>query len=171
MRADVHLGHLLILRPKEQVKYVLDALGRIKRSLKKKIVNRFSSEDPLRQTIQRVREINSHAFMIYKPKVYSGRITYFWCTEMMFRPYMDNRLGWDVVAKSGLEVHVVPGSHTGLLDIEPHTRVLAEELNKYLRKIQTAVLHERTSESTQEGILTQAGQHDIPQKVVEMIVR
>ena len=171
MRADVHLGHLLILRPKEQLKYMLDGLGRIKKNLKKKIVNRFSSEDPLRRTIQSVREVNAHAFKVYKPKAYSGRITYFWCTEMMFRPYMDNRLGWDVVAESGLEVHVVPGSHTGLLDIERHTRVLAEELNKCLQKIQTAVPNERTAESKKEGVHTQADQHDIPQKVAGMIVR
>ena len=135
MRADVHLGHLLILRPKEQVKYILDGLRRIKKNLKKRIADRFSSDDPLRQTIRRVREVNMRAFRIYEPKVYSGRVIYFWCTEMMIRPYMDNRLGWDAVAESGLEVHVVPGSHTGLLDIEPHTRLLAEELNKCLQNV------------------------------------
>jgi thioesterase domain-containing protein/acyl carrier protein len=145
VRADVHLGQLLILRPKEQLKYVMDGLRRVKKNLKKRMANRFSPEDPLRQTIKMVREVNTHAFKIYKPKAYSGRITYFWCTEMMFRPYMDNRLGWDAVAESGLEVHVVPGTHTGLLDIEPHTRVLADELNKCLQKIPTAVPNERTS--------------------------
>jgi thioesterase domain-containing protein/acyl carrier protein len=37
IRADVHLGHLLLLRPKELLKYTLDGLRRIKRNLKKKI--------------------------------------------------------------------------------------------------------------------------------------
>ena len=171
MRADVHLGHLLILRPKEQLKYMLDGLGRIRKNLKKKIVIRFSSEDPLRQTIQRVREVNSHAFMIYKPKAYSGRITYFWCVEMMFRPYMDNRLGWDAVAENGLEVHVVPGSHTGLLDIERHTRVLADELNKCLQKIQTVSPNKRTARPKKEAVLRQTDQHDIPQKMADIVVR
>jgi thioesterase domain-containing protein/acyl carrier protein len=139
VRADAHLGELIMRSPRERLKYILDGLGRIKKNVKKNIVNGFGSEDPLRRTIQSVREANLHAFKTYKPKTYSGRITIFWCTEMMFRPYLDNRLGWDVVAESGLEVHVVPGSHTGLLDLEPNARVLAQELNKCLQKIQTAV--------------------------------
>jgi aspartate racemase len=171
MRADLHLGHLLILRPKEQVKYILDGLRRIKKNLKKKIATRFRSEDALRQTIERVRQVNSHAFKVYKPKNYSGRITYFWCTEMMFRSYVDNRLGWDAVAESGLEVHMVPGSHTGLLDIEPHTRILAEELNKCLQKIQAAVPNDLAAESTKEGAHTKADQHHNRQKVAEITVR
>jgi hypothetical protein len=90
---------------------------------------------------------------------------------MMFRPYMDNRLGWDAVAENGLEVHVVPGSHTGLLDIEPHTRVLAEELNRCLLKIQTDALHEPNAESRKEGAYVQTNQQDISQKVSGMTVR
>jgi hypothetical protein len=118
-----------------------------------------------------VREINERGFTVYKPKAYSGRITYFWCVEMMFRPYMDNRLGWDMVAENGLDVHVVPGSHTELLDIERHTRVLADELNRCLQKIKTSVSNERTGEPKKEGVHQQADQHDIPQKVAGMIVR
>ncbi len=89
----------------------------------------------------------------------------------MFRPYMDNRLGWDAVAESGLEVHMVPGSHTGLLDIEPHTRVLAEELNKCLQKIQRVVPNEPTAEWKSEGAHLHANHQDLPQKGAGMIVR
>jgi len=145
MRADLHLGHLLILRPKDQLKYLMEGLRRSRKNLKKRIINKFSAEDPLRQTIQRVREVNTDAFAIYKPKAYPGRITFFWCTEMTFRPYMDNRLGWDVVAEDGLEVHLVPGTHTGLLDFEPHTTVLAEELKRCLQKVQDPSLDEATN--------------------------
>src|SRR5262249_49536798 len=131
--------------------YLMEGLRRSRKNLKKRIVNRFKSDDALRQTIQRVREVNTNAFAVYKPRTYSGRITLFWCTEMSFRPYIDNRLGWDAVAEDGLEVHLVPGTHTGLLDFEPHTIVLAEELKRCLLKAKSANADGPERISTSEG--------------------
>jgi thioesterase domain-containing protein/acyl carrier protein len=69
------------------------------------------------------------AFRSYKVRPYPGRI-------VMFRPRLHLRLfeehmGWKQVAKGGVQVHQVPGSHETMV-MEPHVRHLAARLKQHL---------------------------------------
>ncbi len=64
--------------------------------------------------------------------VYPGKITLFWASDAK-RDFEDNRLAWRKLAGAGLEVHVVPGTHTSMRE-EPHVAELAAKLKPCLEK-------------------------------------
>jgi len=63
-------------------------------------------------------------------KLYAGKITLFKACDYE-TDFMDNRLGWEKLSQSGLEVHDVPGTHTSMRE-EPHVAVLAKQLAECL---------------------------------------
>jgi acyl-CoA synthetase (AMP-forming)/AMP-acid ligase II/thioesterase domain-containing protein/acyl carrier protein len=141
-KVDRHLGHLLLLRPREQFSYLLGTVGRIKLGFGTKawrnVDNVHShSEGSLSRALQVVLEANRHALSHYVPHVYPGRITLFLSTEAPERTCYDRRLGWHESAAEGLEVHLVPGNHDNLFE-EPHVGVLAEKLKMCLQRVQGA---------------------------------
>jgi aspartate racemase len=71
----------------------------------------------------------------YTPKVYPGRLTLF---RARMQPFFSSHApdkGWERLAAGGLEIKVVPGNHLGMLQ-KPHVRVLAEELNACLKRVE-----------------------------------
>jgi thioesterase domain-containing protein/acyl carrier protein len=63
----------------------------------------------------------------YSPKPYSGRVLLF-RAEGRTKEYGDDMfLGWEAVARGGIEVHHVPGEHTTLLE-KPNVFGLVEQL-------------------------------------------
>lgn len=73
---------------------------------------------------------NSKAGRKYMPKPYSGKLTYFWAEDRLQDP-LDRRKGWWPLAEGGVELHRVPGGHTGMLR-EPHVQTLAKRLKECL---------------------------------------
>jgi thioesterase domain-containing protein/acyl carrier protein len=67
----------------------------------------------------------------YTPRTYPGRIVYFRAEGTNERFHHK----WSEWAGGGLDVHVVPGDHHGILR-EPHVRVLAERLRLLLNEAQ-----------------------------------
>ncbi len=63
----------------------------------------------------------------YVARPYPGRITLFRAEDRLGGHERDPFLGWQQVARGGLDVHEVPGNH-GTLIREPHVRVLAQRL-------------------------------------------
>jgi acyl-CoA synthetase (AMP-forming)/AMP-acid ligase II/thioesterase domain-containing protein len=139
-RVDRQLGHLLLLSPKEQLRYLFGTAGRIKARIATKM-----REDPLKalsqsqsshaRALQEVLRANRQAVQDYVPGVYPGRIVLFLSVEAPDRSCYDGRLGWNEAAAAGLEVHVVPGNHNNLFE-EPHVGVLAEKLRVCLQRVQ-----------------------------------
>ena len=61
---------------------------------------------------------------------YPGKITFFMARDAK-RDFEDNRVAWRKLAGGGLEVHVVPGTHTSMRE-EPHVAELAAKLKPCL---------------------------------------
>jgi thioesterase domain-containing protein len=68
----------------------------------------------------------------YRPRQYPGKVTVFRARTLRvgFRGTRD--LGWRKLARAGVVVHAVPGSHDTILK-EPRVRALAAALAKSLR--------------------------------------
>ena len=61
---------------------------------------------------------------------YPGKITLFWASDA--KPnFQDNRLGWRRMAAGGLDLQVVPGTHTSMRE-EPYVAELVEKLKPCL---------------------------------------
>ncbi|WP_008312554.1 HAD-IIIC family phosphatase [Leptolyngbya sp. PCC 6406] len=92
----------------------------------------------------------NQALSIYKPKPYDGKIAYFLpllnsyaatCSPKNWRAFFPHdkpvsafpslSLGWDKVAKKGLEIHEFEGTHIGMIR-EPQVKLLAEKINSCL---------------------------------------
>jgi amino acid adenylation domain-containing protein len=73
---------------------------------------------------------NSRASLKYVPQPYPNAIALFRTCEPQ-KKSNDPTLGWSQLAMSGVQVHSIPGNHLTMLR-NPHVRVLAEQLLKYL---------------------------------------
>jgi non-ribosomal peptide synthetase component F/thioesterase domain-containing protein len=67
----------------------------------------------------------------YTPKPYAGRIHLFRAEGRTREFGADPNLGWDEVARDGVEVHSVPGKHVTILN-KPHVDTLAKLLDQCL---------------------------------------
>ena len=94
------------------------------------------ADDALVQTVAAIFEAEQE----YVPAIkrYPGKITLFWANDAP-RDFEDNRPAWQKVAAGGLEIHVVPGSHTKMRE-EPHVQTLVEKLRPCLEKAQALVV-------------------------------
>ncbi len=54
-------------------------------------------------------------------------------TRAFFWPAFDRRMGWQHIARDGVDVRVVPGDHEDIL-WPPNVEVLARELTPFLSK-------------------------------------
>ena len=94
------------------------------------------ADDALVQTVAAIFEAEQE----YVPAIkrYPGKITLFWANDAP-RDFEDNRPAWQKVAAGGLEIHVVPGSHTKMRE-EPHVQTLVEKLRPCLEKAQALIV-------------------------------
>ena len=99
----------------------------------------FTASEPENQ--QRIAEINHRAGDLYITQPYGGQVTFF-CARLLgvnhalFGP-VDPHSGWDKLARGGVVVHSVAGSHVGLLT-NPYVSDLAAQLNDVIRSAMTA---------------------------------
>jgi thioesterase domain-containing protein/acyl carrier protein len=145
-RIRTHFGHLAQSGPGLYAREVAQALRR--RMGKKSVSNgdNIVHDAQLRQLIERRRDGDEalvktvlailQAEREYLPaeRVYPGKITLFWA-DAAPRDFEDNRLGWRNLAAGGLEVHVVPGTHTSIRE-EPNVMVLVDKLKPCLERAQ-----------------------------------
>jgi thioesterase domain-containing protein len=67
----------------------------------------------------------------FVPTKFPGRISVFRVRRQPINRIRDKYLGWESRAAEGVDVHVIPGRHEGLLR-EPYVRILAEQLERHL---------------------------------------
>jgi aspartate racemase len=67
----------------------------------------------------------------FQPKTYRGRVAVFRVSKQPRNRVSDPKLGWGQLAKGGVDIRVIPGTHETLLR-EPHVRVLASELRQFI---------------------------------------
>jgi aspartate racemase len=66
----------------------------------------------------------------HTPKVFDGQVTLFWASRDL-RAKFDMVEGWQSLARGGIDLREVPGTHLDLIK-EPHVGALAEQLNECL---------------------------------------
>ena len=79
-----------------------------------------------------IKEFNSLAVRNYIPHVYGGEVTLFWARADL-RTSVDLVEGWRALAKGGIEVHEIPGSHLDIVK-QPHVGELAKKLSTCLER-------------------------------------
>jgi thioesterase domain-containing protein len=92
------------------------------------IADRRNGDEALVRTVLAILDAEKD----YAPrgKIYPGKIVLFYAEDAE-SDEEDNRLGWEKLARGGLEVHRVPGTHVSIRE-EPHVALLAEELRRCL---------------------------------------
>jgi aspartate racemase len=140
-RVDLYLGNLLLIGPHRQLISMLErSKVKIGEAIKRVTARLYPDiEPPLTRTLRKVLEANLQATRDYVPQVYPGRITLFLSREESVRSVHDSRLGWSELAADGLDLHLIPGSHSLSLN-EPHVIVLAKQLRACLQKAQAIEL-------------------------------
>jgi thioesterase domain-containing protein len=109
----------------------------------RRLAERISGLPP---QLQEVWKANLLAMRQYVPKQYPGTVVLFRSEEGEGMYY-----GWQELAKGGVQIHLVPGSHTGILE-EPHVQVLAERLRTCIAQAQaTAHYNPRSNQEGEDG--------------------
>lgn len=129
-----------------------ELLGRIRRKLTlvfKRIRERFSSapaSGPSRlgdlidiaeypKDYLHYAQAHWEALLQYQPKPYAGHITLFRAKKQPLF-CVDPALGWEKLAREGVAVNVIPGTHEKMLQ-EPNVQILAAELRACLAEAQS----------------------------------
>jgi thioesterase domain-containing protein len=76
---------------------------------------------------------SNRAVASYLPRPYAGRVTVFRTREHRREAGGDRTWGWGKLARGGVAVRWVPGTHMNLLR-EPHVAVLADRLSQALEQ-------------------------------------
>lgn len=95
-------------------------------------------ESVLVRTYARVEDANRAQIARYVPQIYPGHISFFRATQQPWNKRRQRALGWEGLARDGVEVFDVPGYHFSII-VEPRVRVLAEQLTECLERAQTAI--------------------------------
>jgi len=140
-RLRCHVGHLVEKGPREYAQGIVNRrfTGRVSETknetangLDPEIQKVLAKDSGVDQSLVRTVLAIMAADEQYVParRVYPGKITLFWARDAK-RDFEDNRLGWRKLARAGLEVHILPGTHTSIRE-EPHVAELAAKLRDIL---------------------------------------
>lgn len=144
-RFDLHWSNFMSARGPEKIEYVRIKMQRLKKHYKhlkkafihnpiKKIRGRLERA-ALPETIRAVQDSGLTAMDTYHPSPYHGRVTLFRAETQPAGIVEDPTLGWKDLALGGIDIHVIPGHHGGIVR-EPRVRVLAERLLECLARVQ-----------------------------------
>jgi amino acid adenylation domain-containing protein len=104
----------------------------------KRLVHHLSSDvgTPLSKSgSQDADQILYSAASAYRPHRYPARVVLFQSSWRPSGAYWQIQLGWRELVEDGLEVHQIPGDHTGVF-FEPAVGILATKLSRYLDESQ-----------------------------------
>ena len=147
-RIRCHVGHLIQIGPREYTQAIWRSVNRRLTGLVPETKNETTNaSDPEIQKllvkdsgvdeslVRTVLAILAASEQYVPARGYPGKITFFMARNAK-RNFEDNRMAWRKLAGAGLEVHVVPGTHTSMRE-EPHVAELAAKLQPCLEKAST----------------------------------
>ena len=149
-RLKYHLSNLLRSDVRERSAYLLERFDEARRKVER-MVWQLSSTSPVNGNGERAHNTDSvvhPAFHRYEPQPYSGKIMLLQSSDWPEGPYFDFRLGWQDLAKGGVEFHRIPGDHPSMFT-EPNINVVADRLNSALSRpgsIKSSALPEHGAE-------------------------
>ncbi len=126
-RFTLHWQNAMVLASHERLSYL--------RGKARRIADRMGNRGSLPDAIQWVIEAGRWAASVYFPGEYSGGVTLFRATNQPPWFPSDATLGWQKLAKGGVQIYHTPGHHADLVR-NPRARVLARQLNDALEKAQ-----------------------------------
>ena len=94
---------------------------------RRRFIEAVQSGRVLPSGILSVRDANYFASNRYVPQEFPGKLTLFRATEERVGRLKERTLGWQRLARGGVEVVDVPGTHTSII-LEPQVQTLAMEL-------------------------------------------
>ena len=80
-----------------------------------------------------IEDVLGLAAAAYEPRPYNGRVVFLEAADQPVALHLGSRLGWPELAAGGLDVRVVPGTHTNLLE-GPQAPAVAETLDSLLTR-------------------------------------
>lgn len=138
-RIKTHLSNLRGLSLQEKLHYLAGkaqyAPVRIKSKLWRTIYRSYKKLGrDVPSAFRNVEEFNWLAAHEFVPRLYGGRLTLFWASKDL-RAKFDLIEGWQMLARAGMELHEIPGTHLDIIK-EPHVEELARMLSECLLKAQ-----------------------------------
>jgi amino acid adenylation domain-containing protein len=109
----------------------------LKKSLMRGLVSRFLRNGgtvPTRLRNFHIIDTYDRAAMNYTPRPYKGKLTVF-KAEHSWGP---NEMGWESLAKGGMEVRIVPGDHYTVIE-EPNVGQLAKDIGGQLKTLENVM--------------------------------
>jgi len=141
-RLKDHYNNLRKMPRKEMRKYLAMRVENVGFIVKRQLwelayrVHRRSKR-PLPKFLWDMESVNTHAFLEYKAKPYSGKVVML-VTEGSVSRFNCDHLGWAHIPKDGLEVRRVPGLHDTIMN-EPHIKPYAAALKQSIAEALDAV--------------------------------
>jgi thioesterase domain-containing protein/acyl carrier protein len=129
-RVNLHRQRLSALSPNAKLPYLQTRASILYRWLVYK-----PEQTQLPDALLELQRLHSQATSNYTVQRYPGRITLFRARKQPTRIDDDPTLGWRELARDGVDVHEVPGSHGWIL-VDPNVRVLARKLSQCLEQAQ-----------------------------------
>jgi len=138
-----HLANLRSLPLQEKISYVAGKAQYAPIKLKSKVWQTiYRSYENLGRALPRalrdVQEFNWLAARDYVPQIYDGKVTLFWASKDL-RAKFDLIAGWRELAKGGMDVLEIPGTHLDIIK-QPHVAELAKKLDESLVSAQRRAL-------------------------------
>lgn len=85
----------------------------------------------------RIMESQIRALWRYSPSPYDGRVTLLRARGQSLLRSPDFERGWGQLAKNGVDVRIIAGSHRTILE-QPHVQTLSEQLGQCIKKALTS---------------------------------
>jgi amino acid adenylation domain-containing protein len=139
-RIAAHISNLRSLPAREKAAYVLQKSKygpvQVKSQLWRTVYRAYQNRGrDLPRSLQDVEQFNWLAAREYTPTVFDGQVTLFWASKDL-RAKFDMVEGWRTLARGGINLREVPGTHLDLIK-QPHVAELARQLNECLRDAQS----------------------------------
>jgi thioesterase domain-containing protein len=83
--------------------------------------------------VKRLMELHMLALLNYAPAEYAGRVTLYRIQRMPLFSYVAPDAGWGGLARGGVEIVMIPGSHQNILR-PPYVQELARKLSDSLQR-------------------------------------
>jgi amino acid adenylation domain-containing protein len=139
-RLRLHLETLQRLRGPERVRYLHRQVGLFARRLIQRDILGGNRPEFYRHVVTGANQL---AFQRYEPRAFKGPVVFFRAEGRAVQSRDDPRLVWRELATGGIEVHGIAAEDSGLMLVEPHVRLLAEQLGACLDRAQAAFFEER----------------------------
>jgi amino acid adenylation domain-containing protein len=141
-RLAAHLTNIRSLRGAEKLSYIFakSKYGpvRLKIRIWRTIYRSYNSLGlNLPQALKNIEQFNWLAARQYCPQPFDGRVTLFWASKDL-RAKADMVEGWNTLARSGLQLHEISGTHLDMIK-EPHVSDIAQKLKTALLGAQASL--------------------------------